>query len=875
MKLVRLVASFALILLVVPLSLQAQDGSIRGRVVDMGGTALAGATVSIGALSMGTLTAANGTFNLGSVPAGTHTVVVQLIGFTDLTQDITVAAGQTVTVTLSLQESALMMGELVVTGTRSAPRSVMRSPTPIDVLPAIQLQRQGNGDMTEVLKNLVPSFAATALTGDGAAFVRSTSLRGLPPDNVLVLINSKRRHRSALIAHFGAAMNVGAHAVDIGQIPTIGLKRLEVLRDGAAAQYGSDAIAGVMNFILSDAREGVRVEAQTGAWYEGEVDTKVAANIGLPLTDDGFINLSAEFTNSPELSRGIQHAAAIGVPGAKNPAMNWGRPKSSGLRTTWNAGIKLSDKAEAYAFGNYANTYGNYSFFYRAPGKSGALTPIPLNPANPAEGNFCWCDQFPAGFTPRLEGDGEDFSGILGIRGENDKGVKYDLSVSHGTNRLNYTLLGSLNLSWGPNSPFDFNIGDLKQKETNVNLDFSYPASDVFNFAWGVEWREEVYQMFLGQKEAWLPGPWAKVNQLTNPETGEKYGAPGLAANGMPGTNPAAAGIFDRQNWAAYVDTEWDATEKLLIQIAGRAENFSDFGSTVNGKLAFRLSASERFALRGGVSTGFRAPTPGQSNFTGIVTSFDGVTGKQVQEGTVRPTSPLALALGGAPLKPEDAVNLSLGFTASPARGFNITVDAYQIDVDNRIIKSRSLPVTGNPEFAELAFYTNSLDTRTKGVDIVGEYSSPWGDGNTTQVSVAYNYNDTNVLRQRKVGGINPVSDGTIFNIENNLAKHRATLTLTEGFGEKVSWTVRGNYYGSTIDERGTQEVVGSEVLVDMELSYEVNENFSLVAGANNLFNNFPDRIDTRLSQGMPFPRRSPISYHGGMSYFRIVYHFK
>lgn len=264
--------------------------------------------------------------------------------------------------------------------------------------------------------------------------------------------------------------------------------------------------------------------------------------------------------------------------------------------------------------------------------------------------------------------------------------------------------------------------------------------------------------------------------------------------------------------------------------------------------------------MRGGISTGFRAPTPGQSNFTGMVTSFDGLTGRQVQEGTVRPTSPLAVALGGAPLKPEDAVNFSFGFTAQVTPAFNMTVDWYQISVDNRTIKSRSLPVTGNPQFSELAFYTNSLDTKTQGVDIVGAYNAPWGNGNSTQISLAYNYNDTEVVRQRKVGGINPVSEGTIFNIENNLAKHRATLTLTEGF-EKVDWTVRGNFYGPTIDERGGREEVGAELLVDLEISYRVNENFSLVGGANNLFNNYPDKIETRLSQGM--------------TYLRIVYHFR
>ncbi|MFV2006192.1 MAG: TonB-dependent receptor plug domain-containing protein, partial [Longimicrobiales bacterium] len=562
------------------------------------------------------------------------------------------------------------------------------------------------------------------------------------------------------------------------------------------------------------------------------------------------------------------------VPNAKNPAMNWGRPKSSGLRTVWNAAVKLNEVAEAYSFGNYADTYGNYSFFYRAPGRSGALTPIPLNPTDPSQGNFCWCDQFPAGFTPRLEGDGTDFSGVLGIRGESESGFTYDLSASHGFNRLSYTLLGTLNLSWGPNSPFNFNIGDIKQKETNINLDFSYPVSEQFNFAWGVEWREEVYQMFLGQKEAWLAGPWASVGLLTDPVTGERYGAPGLAANGMPGTNPAAAGIFDRQNTAAYVDAEFDISEKFLLQVAGRFEDFSDFGTTVNGKVAARFSPSDDVTLRGGISTGFRAPTPGQSNFTGIVTSFDGVTGKQVQEGTVRPTSPLAVSLGGKALEPEDAVNYSVGFTARAGRELSLTVDAYRIDVDNRIIKSRSLPVQGNPEFSEVAFYTNALDTKTTGLDVVVVYGTVSAGGNRTDLSLAYNYNKTEVVAQRKVGGKDPISPGLIFNIENNLAKSRATLSLTQGFNERFSGTLRGNFYSGTIDERGDRDEIGSEVLVDAEFSYRINERFSLVGGANNLFNNFPDKIATRLSQGMPYPRRSPINYNGGMTYLRVVYNF-
>ena len=317
----------------------------------------------------------------------------------------------------------------------------------------------------------------------------SDPLRGLPPDETLILVNSKRRHRSALIAHFGAAMNVGAQAVDIGQIPSIALKNLEVLRDGAAAQYGSDAIAGVMNLILKDASEGVEVQAQVGKWYGrnygSETDYKFAANIGFPLTEKGFINISGEYSFNEELSRGDQHAAAVGVENAQDPAMNWGRPESSGVRTVWNAGLELNEKTKLYFFGNYTDTYGNYSFFYRPPGRSGVLEPIPLDPQDPSKGNFCWCDEFPAGFTPRFEGFQTDLGMVFGIKGDLGDGFLYDLSGSFGKNRINYVLNGSLNSSWGPFSQTTFRPGDLQQAELNFNLDLSKAISDNFNLAAG------------------------------------------------------------------------------------------------------------------------------------------------------------------------------------------------------------------------------------------------------------------------------------------------------------------------------------------------------------------------------------------------------
>lgn len=862
-----------IILCCIPMAAFGQTGNISGKVMDQNGAALAGANVAIQGLTLGAAADMHGEFIVKNVPVGTYNLEAGFIGFKKNVQQVKIVSGETATVNFTLEEDVLLMGDIVVTGTRSKARSAIESPVPIDMFTSREVERQGNGDLTETLKNIVPSFSATPLTGDGAAFVRPTSLRGLPPDDVLILMNSKRRHRSALIAHFGAAMNVGAHAADIGHIPSIALKNVEVLRDGASAQYGSDAIAGVMNFILKDAREGSEVQIQGGQWYGGnygsENDVKIAANVGLPLTDQGFFNISAEYQFNEELSRGVQHAAAKDVPNAQNPAMNWGRPESSGLRTVWNAGIDLNEKTRFYSFGNYSDTYGNYSFFYRAPGKKGALEAMPIDPTDPSKGNFSWGDTYPAGFTPRFEGFQNDLSMIFGLRGELSNGLKYDASATYGSNKIHYVLNGSLNASWGPNSQTRFEPGDLQQQDVNFNLDLAKELSEKFNLAAGLEHRTETYTMFEGEKQSWMPGPWAGVGQLIDPETGENYGSPGLASNGFAGTSPDIAGEFSGNNWATYVDAEWDVTNALLLQAALRHEDFSEFGTTTNGKIAGRFKFSNKLTLRGAASTGFRAPTPGQANVTTITTSFDGVTGTQVQEGTVRPTHPLAVSLGGKALVPEDATNYSFGLASRITNTFNVTFDYYSIKMDNRIIKSRSLAIEGDPNFSELAFYTNALDTKTTGYDIV----AVWSGFAHTNLSLAFNHNTTDVTGQEQVNGKDPVSASTIFNIENNLPKNRATLTLNRQMG-KIGTMVRANYYSETIDERGTRENVGAETLVDVELSYPLNDEFRLLLGANNIFDNYPDEISTRLSQGMPYPRRTPIGYNGGMVYLRAIYNF-
>ena len=884
----------SLILSVVILCSGLTAQTVSGSVTDGNGNPLPGANVALGGTEKGAATDATGAYTISEVSQGSYTLTASYIGYEDQSKEINVG-NDGATVNFSLNSSALSGAKVLVTGTRSAGRSAMKSPTPIDGFNELTLRRQGNGDFTETLKNQVPSFNATPLTGDGAAFVRPTSMRGLPPDNILVLTNSKRRHRSSLISHFGAAMNVGAQAVDVGMIPSIAIKRLEVLRDGASAQYGSDAIAGVMNFILRDNSEGIEIHASSGQWMTapnergGERDVTLAGNIGLPLGNNGFLNVSAEYSDRPELSRGNQHASASdgykGWSASGNQdvsdwqtAMNWGRPESNGFRSVWNAGLDLGDNVEAYSFGNYAKTFGEYSFFLRAAGKGGALTAIPLDPADPSKGNFSWGDTYPLGFTPRLEGHGNDFSTVIGIRGKDlgGFGVDYDFSGSYGSNYLHYFLKNSLNLSWGPYSPHNFIIGDLQQEESNWNADFTYALSDAINLAFGLEKREEIYTMYEGQKESWMAGPWSMVHLLNDPAIpgdSTKYTAPGLAANGMPGTSPDAAGAFARQNTAYYADAEWDVSDDLLILVAARMEDFSDFGATTNFKLAGRYSLGNIATFRGSYSTGFRAPTPGQSNYTGVVTSFDGVTGMQIQEGTLKPDDPLSRAMGGKALVPEDAKNTSFGFTTSFLPNLNLTVDMYTIDVTNKIIKSRSLtvPSGSSASFTDIAIYTNSADTKTSGIDIVAVYNM-----GKTDIGLAVNTNSTEVVAQREVNGVYPITDGGVFNIENNLPKLRLTGTVTHSLSQKLSAMVRVNYYGETSDERDypASGVIDPTMLLDVELRYNVSRNLNMVFGSNNLLNKYPTEIPTRAGQGMPYPRRTPIGYHGGMTYLRLMYNF-
>ena len=762
--------------------------------------------------------------------------------------------------------------EVVVVGSRSQKqRSATDSPVPIDSFSSSAFNAVGNAsDVTDNLKALVPSFTATPATGDGSAFVRPTSMRGMAPDQTLILVNGKRRHRSALVQFFAPAAGNGSHGVDIGMIPGIALKRVEVLRDGAAAQYGSDAIAGVINFVLDDSNEGGKIEAQYGNFYEGEQSYKLAANLGLPLGDTGFINLSGEYFDNEALSRGVIRpdaqalvdAGVVGV-GADSPfgdepfTQTWGRPETSGTRLFMNMGVDLSEDMQFYMHANYADTDGRYRFFYRNPSHSTLAALIPQG----LTGSIV-----ETGFTPFLDGAQKDYSAVTGIKGESDSGLFYDVSVSVGKNELSYFLNNTINTSLGVTngSPtqMDFDVGGYEQKEVNFNADFSYALSDALNLAVGAERRKETFTTIAGETAA----------------------TTGAGPSGMSAVSPADAGAFSRNNWAVYTDIEHDINDDFMMQYAVRYEDFSDFGSTINGKVAGRYSVSDSFTLRGALSTGFHAPTPGQGNISTIITTFDGATGAQVEEGLIPATSPDAIAAGGQALTEEKSVNYSLGFTTDLSDSTTLVVDFYRIDVDDRIYRTGDIQLdSGLATERTISFYTNALDTRSKGVDVVLTSGFEWNDEATTDFTFAANYNKFSVTKQRQVSGTSPVSADTVDEIETNYPKLRFVASANTHFNEQWSFMMRANFYGKHWDERGsraegTTSPIDASIFFDMEVGYQVNEGLKITAGASNIFDSYINTIEepysNRNSVGLPYPRRSAANYEGGSWYVRASYQF-
>ncbi|MED6322252.1 MAG: TonB-dependent receptor, partial [Pseudomonadota bacterium] len=603
--------------------------------------------------------------------------------------------------------------QIAVVGSRAAPRSVADSAVPIDIISDEEFKQQGATDMVSMMQTVVPSFNVNDQPiNDASTLVRPANLRGMASDHTLVLVNGKRRHRSAVITFLGGGLSDGAQGPDISVIPAAALKQVEVLRDGAAAQYGSDAIAGVINFVLNDASEGGSFEARYGSFYEGDGDMiQMSGNVGLPLSDKGFINLSAEYRTADDTSRSVQRADAAELIAAGNtfvadPAQIWGSPEiKHDIKLFANAGIELSATSEAYMFGNYAEREVEGGFYYRNPHNRGGVndggtnddgeqlllvgdltgdmsgncpTDIVVgdnvleNPRyiNEVQNNpDCWAfnEMLPGGFTPRFGGTVTDMSLVFGTKGELDHDITYDVSLNLGQNEVDFAISNTINPSLGPETPTEFSPGRYTQSEQTLDIDFTKPFDvglyEPLFVATGFQYRNESYESFAGDTASYEIGPLATQGF-------------GIGSNGFPGLAANSQGRVSRNNIALYIDAEAYITENFILAGALRYEDFSDFGDTTKGKIAFRWQALENIAFRGAFSTGFKAPTLGQSNVRNVTTAF-GTGGELIDRATLPPTDPVSQLKGGEQLTPEESESITFGVVADFDNGLFITADYY------------------------------------------------------------------------------------------------------------------------------------------------------------------------------------------------------
>jgi iron complex outermembrane recepter protein len=916
---VRLIRAVSLALMTAGVSLlathvlaQSTDGRATGVVRDSSGAAVPGAAVTVtndttGA-SQSAVTGPDGSFSVTGLAAGAYTVEVQLRGFGTSRQKVQVAEGGAATTEFTL--SASLNEEVFVTGSRAEARTVTESMAPIDVLSAKEFEGL-SGDLSDQIRTLVPSYNVnTQPISDASTIVRPASLRNLAPDHTLVLINGERRHRAAVIYWLGNGVADGAQGPDISAIPSIGLRQVEVLRDGAAAQYGSDAIAGVMNFQLRDDRTGGAVQISGGTTQDGGGESYgIAANKGFALGTHGFANVTLDYGGSEPTDRSVQRddAAALiaaGNTAVRNPAQIWGSPDINNDLKVWlNSGYLFESGNQAYLHGNWMSKNVTGGFYYRNPNTRGGVfsndggetlligdaldardgvldgsahcptvnivndrpDPAAMSRVLADPNCFSFQELFPGGFTPQFGGDVRDVSTTVGIRGETDAKLSWGASAGFGSNKVDFFIDNTVNASLGPESPTDFNPGFYQQDEMNLNLRVGYPVNSTVHLAGGLEWRNEKFTIGVGQDESWVNGPYAE----------QGFSA---ASNGFPGFSPISEGDWSRSNFAGYVDAEASRGSAWSVGAAARLEHFADFGTTLNGKLSGRYAVNDSFAVRGSVSTGFRAPTPGQSNAYNVSTQFDLVLNDLVNNGTIPSISRVAALRGGQPLKAEKSVNFSAGAVLRKG-AFQVTTDFFRVDMSDRLAVTQNFAltpaevqgllaegITSAGSIANFRFFTNDFETKTQGIDVVATYTA--GD---TGLHLLFNHTDTEVT------DFNPdtLSEGRIQQLQEALPRTRASLALTRSIGDKLRVMGRASTYSGWYDADDAFSYDGGHVLVDMEGSYKVNKQITVVAGGQNVLNHYPDENPgARGGVGNLYSQYSPFGFNGAFWYGRLKYEF-
>lgn len=780
---------------------------------------------------------------------------------------------------------ATTLDTVIVTGTRVSDRTVAESTAPIDIITPEVLEATGTLELATALSRALPSlnFPRPAIT-DGTDAVRPAQLRGLAPDQVLVLVNGKRRHTTALI-NLNGSQGRGSSPVDLNAIPIASIARVEVLRDGASAQYGSDAIAGVINIVLKGSDRGGGVSLRGGQYSAGDgAQAQVSGDAGVSLGEDGFVHFAAQAGQQDQTDRARPYVLGPGTtsrPATAPPfgevVQRYGDPEIEQVALSANAEFSPAEGVTFYAFGTGSRRDALSNGFFRPALDSRNIQAI-----------------YPDGFLPRIRNIAEDRSLVAGLKGYTAGGWNIDLSYNHGNNDLSFAVENSLNRSLGPASPTNFYAGALEVTQQILNLDvnrafdvgaLAYPVT----FSWGAEWRGEEFVQSPGETASFING-----GVLLPPVPPATTGSPAPSgAQVFPGFRPGDGGEFNRESFSLYLGLEADLSDRLSAGVAVRGEDYSDFGSTTSGKLSARFAFTDTVALRGTVSTGFRAPSLQQQFFQSTATNFIG--GLPFDIRTFRVADPAAVSLGAEPLRAEESTNASIGLVLQPVENLYVTIDAYQIDIDDRIMLSENLTsplvrnflnATVDPALGGGRYFTNAIDTSTRGIDVIGTYRWALASG-TLDLTAGYNYNKTEVEgiapNPAVLAAIDPaaVRIGRVEVGRLTVGAPRDKLQFGGSY-ETGAWRFSANatrygefsvLFGNDPTNTARDQTYDTQWTLDLASTYTL-QGWDFTLGADNVLDAYPDdTLYVNATNGqLPYSASSPNGFNGAFVYGKVGY---
>ncbi len=903
-----------------PLFAQA-TGKLIGKVTDSrSGSPLIGANVYLLGTIYGAATDIDGIYKI-DVPAGTYELRVNYVSYKTSTIEVKVEAGKTVTQDFAMSQDYIGGNEVVVLGTRRSGRTVVESPVPIDVIGEEEIRSTGLSQTTQILQQLIPSYNAPqpSIT-DGSDHMRPATLRGLGPDQVLILVNGKRRHTSALV-HVNGSVGRGSTGADLNAIPSSAIERIEVLRDGAAAQYGSDAISGVINIVLKEkpgldvsvnysqyassvtrgysADEGLRdgenndnyswsetggIGAEEDVSHSDGQAVDLHLGYGVPVGKGSFY-ASGQFRTRDRANRAGLDPRQQYIDGSEDPREagfdrlnhRYGNGEFDNVSLFINGAVPIGESsAQFYAFGGYNYRNGATGCFYRRSLDNRTVRAI-----------------HPDGFLPLLDNTLKDLSASAGVKGSMGEWA-YDLSAVYGTNSFNFGVDNTNNASFGTTiDQTTFDAGTLKFRQMTTNFDLfrgvDIGTASPLNVAIGAEFRADNYQIEPGEPTSYQNGG---EPVLDGPNAGS---AAPVGSSCFPGFGPANETDTSRTNFGVYVDLENNLTPALLLGVAARFENYSDFGSTSTFKVASRVSVSPEFALRGAFSTGFRAPSLAQTNYSAIATNF--IDGVPFEVGTFPVHNPVARALGAEDLEAETSVNISAGASVS-VNNFSLTADVYQIDINDRIVFTENFTGGGIPDFLATQginanggrFFTNAVETRTQGLDITGRLGIPLENG-SVRFTLAANFNDTEITNKDEIETpalLQEFTSTALFGRTEigrfEVGQPDSKINFTVNYDVSVwRFMLRVQRYGEVTDLNSgapdpdtginnRDETFSAKVISDLEVGRKLADGVNLAIGANNLLDTYPDKqLKVNSFNGIfPYDGLSPFGFFGRSVYARL-----